>query len=84
MPISRFFVEPSDGLEPLTPSLPSWGRGGKRCQARVIATTLAPQTEGILRGGVTRAWTRVDGLMFARRSHELYAMLATPSSGSSC
>jgi Glutaminase len=38
-------------------SLPSWGGGGKRGHARVVATTKAPQTEGIRRRGVTRAWT---------------------------
>jgi hypothetical protein len=68
-PFAGLLSNPSDGLEPSTPSLPSWGRGGKRGHARVLATTKAPQTDRIRRGGVTRAWTRVVGLMFAPRSH---------------
>src|SRR5919106_4709241 len=71
-PICRYF-KPSDGLEPSTPSLPSWDRRGNRGHDRVTAGTKAPQTEGIRRRRVTRAWTRVDALMFAPRSHELLA-----------
>jgi hypothetical protein len=37
----------SDGLEPSTPSLPSWARQGKRGHGRVSATTKALQTERI-------------------------------------
>ena len=41
------FVKPSDGLEPSTPSLPSWNRRGKRGHARVTAGRKAPQSGGI-------------------------------------
>ena len=67
----------SDGLEPSTPSLPSWARGGKRGQARVIATAKAPQTTRIRRRRLTRACTRVDPRVFAPRSHALSAVMAT-------
>jgi hypothetical protein len=40
-------LEPSDGLEPLTPSIPFSDRGGKRGHGRVIAGTKGPQVEGI-------------------------------------
>ena len=36
------FAKPSDGLEPSTPSLPSWNRGGKRGHAGVKEGTKAP------------------------------------------
>ena len=36
-------LKPSDGLEPSTPSLPSWNNGGKRRHVRVTAGTKAPQ-----------------------------------------
>ena len=45
--ISRDFAKPSDGLEPSTPSLPSWNQAGTRGHGRVIATTKAPQVEKI-------------------------------------
>jgi hypothetical protein len=70
--------KPSDGLEPSTPSLPSWGAGGRRGHGRVLAATKTPQTEGFRRGAMTRAWTRVYKLVFASRSHRLYAVRATP------
>src|SRR4051794_12222330 len=35
------FEKPSDGLEPSTPSLPSWNQVGKRGHARVTAGTKA-------------------------------------------
>jgi hypothetical protein len=37
---------PSDGLEPSTPSLPSWNQAGNSGHERVLAGTKAPQTEG--------------------------------------
>jgi hypothetical protein len=69
--ISRELAKPSDGLEPSTPSLPSWARRGKRGHGRVTKATKAPQTKRIRHGDVTRAWTRVNRLMFAPRSHAL-------------
>ncbi len=63
-------LEPSDGVEPSTPSLPFRFRGRKRGHERVPGAPKAPQTERVERRDVTRAWTRVVGLMFAPRSHE--------------
>jgi hypothetical protein len=61
--------KPSPGLEPGTASLPSWARRGKRGYGRVTTVTKGPQTKGIRPRRLTRAWTRVDGLTFAPRSH---------------
>ncbi len=61
--------EPSDGLEPSTPSLPFRFWGGERGHARAFPATKVPQTGGIRRRDVTRAWTRVVLLVFAPRSH---------------
>jgi PAS domain S-box-containing protein len=38
--------KPSDGLEPSTPSVPSWGRGGKCGHDRGVTGTKAPETGG--------------------------------------
>lgn len=72
-------LEPSDGLEPSTPSLPSWDERGTRGHTRVTAGTKAPQTRRTRRRRVTRAWTRVDGLMFAPRSHGMSSVWTTSS-----
>src|SRR6476659_4767538 len=69
--------KPSDGLEPSTPSLPSWNQAGKRGHERVTATTKAPQARRIGRAVLTRAYPRVVGVMFAPRSHDLFATLTT-------
>src|SRR6266536_2088104 len=47
--------KPSNGLEPLTPSLP---------YARAPTATKVPQTGRIRRRDLTRTWTRVVGLVF--------------------
>ena len=71
--LQGFCLKPSDGLEPSTPSLPFRFRGGKRGHARVCEGTKAAQAKGICGRQVTRAWTPVAALMFARRSHGLSA-----------
>ncbi len=60
----RDLEEPSDGLEPSTPSLPFRFWDGKRGHTRAFAATKIPQTDGIRQRDVTRVWTRVVGLMF--------------------
>jgi hypothetical protein len=62
-------AKPSDELEPSTPSLPFSFRGGKRGHGRVISGTKGPRVEAIGRGVATRAFPRVNGLVFAPRSH---------------
>jgi hypothetical protein len=59
--------KPSDGLEPSTPPYHFWG--WNRGQARVTATTKAPQARRIRERDVARAWTSVVALVFAPRSH---------------
>jgi hypothetical protein len=41
------FSKPPDGLEPSTPSLPSWNQAGTRGHERVPAATKAPQVDGV-------------------------------------
>jgi hypothetical protein len=70
-PISGAFAEPSDGLEPSTPSLP-WSFGPERAgEARGSAGTKAPHPVGIQRRSMPRARTRVVALvvpfMFPRK-----------------
>lgn len=57
-----------------------------RGYARVAAGTKAPQAEGISQRDVTRAWTRVVGLMFAPRSHATGdgGVSTTQVAGSNC
>lgn len=69
--VAGISAKPSDGLEPSTPSLPSWNRAGMHGHGRVTAATKAPQTSGTRRRLLARVWTLVDALMFASRSHAM-------------
>jgi hypothetical protein len=53
---------------PRAPSLLSWNRIGNRGHAWVAAGTKASQSQATRRRVVARAWTRVDGFLFASRS----------------
>ena len=45
-PIVGLSEKPSNGLEPLTPSLPFWNQAGTRGHQRVTAVATVPQVEG--------------------------------------
>src|SRR5215203_6199901 len=61
--ISAAFVEPSDGLEPSTPSLPWRFRGVTRVHARSSATRFLLQIGLMQRGTMRRETSRVSFLM---------------------
>jgi hypothetical protein len=70
-------LEPSDGLEPSTPSLPSRFWRGKGGQSREAAGTKAALREGIARKTSSREWTLVPGRVFPQRSLNTEPNLAT-------
>jgi hypothetical protein len=62
-PALRAFAEPSDGLEPATPSLPWRFRGVTRVHSRSLATYFPLQIGSILVAGMRRETSRVSFLM---------------------
>ena len=73
------FVKPSDGLEPSTPSLPSWNQAGSAGTGGSSRARKRRKPRDLT--DVTRACPRVDGLMFASRSH---AMASTQTTDPCC
>jgi hypothetical protein len=64
-------LEPSDGLEPSTPSLPWRFWGGKAGHGRALASTMCLQSEGFVDVGRDRACPRVLSLVYPSRTRGL-------------
>jgi hypothetical protein len=70
-------LEPSDGLEPSTPSLPWRFRGGTGGHRRALATTFFLQIESSRRVASARACPRVPSLMYPSRTHAVLSVYQT-------